>query len=67
MQEINTKIDMMEIDFLSRLQENCTCANSGRHVPSLPAQEPEIKPSSITPWRLVIKSDHPLQRDITII
>ena len=67
MQEINTKIGVMEIVFLSRFQENCTCANSGRQVPSLLAQEPGIKPSSTTPWRVVIKSEHPLGRNITII
>ena len=61
MQEINTKIGMMEIVFLSRFQENCTCANSGRQVPSLLAQEPGIKPSSTTPWRVVIKSEHPFR------
>ena len=48
MQEINVKIGVMEIDFLSRFQENCTCANSGCQVSSfnaLPAQEPGIKPN----------------------
>ena len=68
MQEITTKIGVMEIDFLSRFQENCTCANSGCQVPpfnSLPPQELGIKP--IPPWRVVIKLDHALGRDLTII
>ena len=50
MQEVNTKVGpgVMEIDFLSRFQEDCRCANSGRQVPSfnsLAPQEPGIKPN----------------------
>ena len=68
MQEINTKVGVMVMDFLSRLQKNCTCANSGRHVPSfnfLLAEEPGIKP--IPSWRGIIKLDHTLGWDLTII